>query len=90
MKYIVLKDFRDSKFRNHVYLAGEEYPCEGYQPTEARFEELRGAKNKLGVPLIAESTEAAAAAEAEPVAEAEPAAEAVTGTSKKTTKKDKE
>jgi hypothetical protein len=53
MKYQVIKDFKDLQDDNHIYHVGDKYPRKGRVKKE-RVEELLGAENKIGVPLIVE------------------------------------
>ena len=56
MKYKVIKDFKDSKDKGHIYRAGDKYPRKGKAKSE-RVEELSTSKNKLKTPLIEEVKE---------------------------------
>ena len=48
----VLSDFADIQDSNHVYRVGDEYPREGYSPSDERVEELSTNVNRLHIPLI--------------------------------------
>lgn len=50
--YKVIKDFTDLQDKNHVYLAGDEFPRKGTKVSNARFLELSTATNKRGEALI--------------------------------------
>lgn len=50
--YRVVKDFTDLRDKNHVYLAGDEFPRKGAKVGNARLLELSTTKNKRGVILI--------------------------------------
>lgn len=50
--YKAIIAFTDLKDGNHSYLTGDEYPREGYSPTEQRVKELLSSTNKLGEPVI--------------------------------------
>ena len=47
MAYTAAYNIRDSKDNDHLYLAGDVYPRDGYKPDEKRVEELlkKGAIN---------------------------------------------
>ena len=50
--YKVIKLFTDLQDGGYRYEVGDEYPREGYEPTEERIAELSGRTNKQGAPLI--------------------------------------
>lgn len=50
--YKVIKDFTDLQDKNHVYLAGDEFPRKGTKVSNARLLELSTATNKRGEVLI--------------------------------------
>lgn len=52
--YKVIKFFTDLQDNNHPYNEGDVFPRAGVEVTADRIAELAGAKNKQGVPLIAE------------------------------------
>lgn len=56
MAYEVIRDFTDLQDGNHIYRAGDKYPRAG-KGKKARIDELSGAENKRGEPLIAEEPE---------------------------------
>lgn len=56
MKYKVIRKFRDTQDKNHVYEVGEKYPHKGRVDKE-RAEQLAGKKNKYGYPFIKEVDE---------------------------------
>ena len=49
--------FCDLQDSNHVYSAGDTFPRDGMEVSAERIDELAGHRNRLGVPLIAESAE---------------------------------
>lgn len=58
--YRVIEVFTDLQDSNYRYNVGDEYPRTGYKPSTERIDELSGANNKRGKPLIKamqESTE---------------------------------
>lgn len=57
--YRVIKGFFDMQDDNHWYDKGDVYPREGSWPTESRFAELAGAKNRQQTALIEEVIEPA-------------------------------
>lgn len=50
--FTVLSEFADLQDGNHIYRVGDEYPREGYSPTDERVTELSTGKNLLHKPLI--------------------------------------
>ena len=52
--YRVIKLFTDGQDGLYEYKVGDEYPREGYTPTQKRIVGLLGTDNKQGVPLIEE------------------------------------
>ena len=50
--YKVIKFFTDLQDDDHAYNAGDTFPREGMTVTKARLEELAGAGNRRGCPLI--------------------------------------
>ena len=50
--YKVVCCFFDLDDEGHKYDIGQEYPREGYKPSEERVEFLSGASNRLGYPVI--------------------------------------
>lgn len=48
----VVYQFADLEDNSHVYDVGDDYPREGYEPSEERIAELSGSKNKIRKPLI--------------------------------------
>jgi len=56
MSHVVIKDFTDLQDGGHVYRAGDKYPRAG-KGKKARIDELSGAENKRGEPLIVEESE---------------------------------
>lgn len=58
ISYQVVKEFRDLKDDNHIYLVGDEYPRKGKRPSQERLDELLGSDNKQGRPVIEKITEA--------------------------------
>ena len=58
--YRVIEVFTDLQDSNYHYNVGDKYPRAGYKPSAKRIDELSGANNKRGKPLIKamqESTE---------------------------------
>lgn len=53
----VIKMFADLQDGEHVYEVGDEYPRNGYKPTQARIEQLSSKHNAQGQPLIEEVKE---------------------------------
>ena len=71
--------FADSNDNGHVYLTGDTYPREGYEPTAERLIELGSTANGRGFPVIEQVIEAEAEAPvAEPEANEVPFSEPVT------------
>lgn len=52
MSYEVVVTFTDLQDGEHLYNVGDEYPRTGYKPSAKRIDELSGANNKRGKPLI--------------------------------------
>lgn len=52
MSYEVVVTFTDLQDGEHLYNIGDEYPRTGYKPSTKRIDELSGANNKRGKPLI--------------------------------------
>jgi hypothetical protein len=50
--YKVIEVFTDLQDNNYRYNVGDEYPRTGYKPSTKRIDELSGAYNKRGKPLI--------------------------------------
>lgn len=50
--YKVIEIFTDLQDSNYHYNVGDEYPRTGYKPSAKRIDELSGANNKRGKPLI--------------------------------------
>ena len=50
--YRVIKAFTDLHDGDHPYNVGDSFPRAGIKVTEKRLEELSGASNKQGTPLI--------------------------------------
>ena len=50
--YRVIEVFTDLQDSNYRYNVGDEYPRTGYKPSTKRIDELSGANNKRGKPLI--------------------------------------
>jgi len=78
--YIVAKYFTDLQDGDHPYKAGESFPREGLEVTEARLAELSGKNNKRGEVLIKAEEPAEEQAERKP----EKPAEEITEEPKKT------
>lgn len=55
--YKVIHPFCDLRYDNHLYSVGDTFPVKGCRPTKARYAELSGSENKVGMPLIEEVTE---------------------------------
>lgn len=52
-QYTVLCDFYDANAHDHLYRAGDLYPCIQHdEPDEKRVNELGSNKNITGIPLI--------------------------------------
>lgn len=73
----VIVPFADSNDNGHVYLTGDTYPREGYEPTAERLIELGSTSNGRGYPVIEQVIEAEAPV-AEPEANEVPFSEPVT------------
>ena len=52
MSYEVIEMFTDLQDGEHLYNVDDEYPRMGYKPSTKRIDELSGANNKRGKPLI--------------------------------------
>ncbi|SET02123.1 hypothetical protein SAMN05421676_102357 [Salinibacillus kushneri] len=52
MSYLVLKNFRDIDDNMHHYHEGDNYPREGYEPSEERIKELSSKENRVKRKLI--------------------------------------
>ena len=50
--YRVIEVFTDLQDSNYRYNVGDVYPRTGYKPSAKRIDELSGANNKRGKPLI--------------------------------------
>lgn len=50
--YRVIEVFTDLQDNNYRYNIGDTYPRMGYKPSTKRIDELSGANNKRGKPLI--------------------------------------
>ena len=50
--YKAIEYFTDLQDNNYEYKEGDAYPRKGYEPSEARIEELLGANNKRGRAVI--------------------------------------
>lgn len=50
--YRVIEMFTDLQDSNYRYNVGDVYPRTGYKPSAKRIDELSGANNKRGKPLI--------------------------------------
>lgn len=57
--YRVIEVFTDLQDGGHLYNVGDEYPRTGYKPSTKRIDELSGANNKKGKPLIKAAQESA-------------------------------
>jgi hypothetical protein len=57
--YRVIEVFTDLQDSNYHYNVGDEYPRTGYKPSTKRIDELSGANNKRGKPLIKAAQESA-------------------------------
>lgn len=55
--YRATEAFHDAQDKSHLYQKGDIYPREGIRPLAERIAELAGAKNRRGIPLIAEIAE---------------------------------
>lgn len=74
MTYKTIVSFRDAQDNLHLYRPGDPFPRDGVSVTAARFAELSGSKNALGIPLIkAVAAPAPAKPKASEPAEAAPA-----------------
>ena len=69
--YLVIRNFVDLNDKCHKYVAGEEYPRKGYEPTAERIKELVEGSNKAGVKLIKEVKGVEVKPKAEPKVEPE-------------------
>ena len=83
--YIVLKNFTDLEDGGHKYRMGEEYPRQGYTPSEERVKALLSGDNKACLKLIQEVKAPKSEEKAEP--KAEPAEEPKKPVKKKASKK---
>lgn len=52
--YTVLENFADLHDDKYIYLKGDSYPHEGYEPEQERIAELSGSENAFGKPIITE------------------------------------
>lgn len=50
--YTVLENFADLHDDKYIYLKGDSYPREGYEPEQERIAELSGSENAFGKPII--------------------------------------
>lgn len=50
--YKVIRNFADMQDNMTIYNIGDNYPREGYEPTEERIAELSGNDNAFGAPII--------------------------------------
>ena len=70
MMYKVIHHFTDLQDGNHKYTEGDNYPRQGYEPSEERIAELATDANRLKKPLIAavdsETVEVSAVSEDKP------------------------
>lgn len=57
--YRVIEMFTDLQDSNYRYNVGDVYPRTGYKPSAKRIDELSGANNKRGKPLIKAAQESA-------------------------------
>lgn len=57
--YRVIEVFTDLQDSKYYYNVGDEYPRTGYKPSAKRIDELSGANNKRGKPLIKSAQESA-------------------------------
>lgn len=57
--YRVVEMFTDLQDSNYRYNVGDVYPRTGYKPSAKRIDELSGANNKRGKPLIKAAQESA-------------------------------
>lgn len=55
----VIEMFTDLQDSNYRYNVGDVYPRTGYKPSAKRIDELSGANNKRGKPLIKAAQESA-------------------------------
>lgn len=55
--YKAIINFTDLQDSNRVYSVGDVYPRKGYTPTKKRISELLGANNRLGKPVIMQTSE---------------------------------
>ena len=55
--YKVIKSFTDLQDNNYAYYVGDTFPHNGVEAGAERIAELKGYKNRLGVPLIEEVME---------------------------------
>lgn len=46
MEYKIVREFKEKKHDDHVYVVGDSYPKESEKATKARLEELSTTKNK--------------------------------------------
>lgn len=53
MMYKVIHHFTDLQDNNYKYTEGDNYPRQGYEPSEERIAELATDENRLKKPLIA-------------------------------------
>lgn len=51
--YKAIEYFTDNQDNGYAYNVGDEYPRQGYEPTEERIQELLSSKNKRHRPVIA-------------------------------------
>ena len=51
-KYVVIEEFTDAQDRKYKYVAGDQFPRDGYKASDARIEELLGDKNRRHRPMI--------------------------------------
>ena len=53
MKYVVVRDFKDLKDNDRIYISGDTFPhTDAKQPTARRFKELAGTDNKHKAAII--------------------------------------
>lgn len=57
MMYKVISFFTDLQDDHHPYCVGDAFPRKGVKVSKARLDELAGADNRQGKPLIEEVTE---------------------------------
>lgn len=55
----VIRRFRDLQDNGYTYEVGDTFPHSGIKVSEERIQELLGADNKIGVPLISGGSEKA-------------------------------